>query len=115
MTPTILLANLILGFLGLAALCLSLPKHHGPAFASPLRPRRAAGLRASGWALIGLSLVAAVWFDGWNFGPVQWIGSLSAAGLALNVVLSYRPDAIRWIGPAFGPALAAAAALMAAT
>ncbi|MFE1599246.1 DUF3325 domain-containing protein [Methylobacterium sp. ID0610] len=93
MTPVVLLANLGLGFLGLSALCFSMGRHHAAAFERPLDPRRALRLRALGWGLIALSLAAAILFEGWNFGPVQWLGSLSGAGLALIVTLSYRPRA----------------------
>jgi hypothetical protein len=98
-----------LSFLGLAALCLSMARHHQSVWSGPPdRPRRLA-LRAAGWGLIGLSLADAIRQDGWNFGPVDWLGSLTGAGLLLIVVQSYRPRALLWMAP-----LAAAITLAAA-
>ncbi|MCF4126531.1 DUF3325 domain-containing protein [Methylobacterium sp. SyP6R] len=98
-----------LGFLGLAALCLSMARHHQALWAGTPDRRRVLALRAAGWALLGLSLAAAIRLDGWNFGPVDWLGSLIGAGLLLIVVQSYRPRALLWMAP-----LAAAVTLAAA-
>ena len=88
-----------LSFLGLAALCLSMARHHQAVWAGPPERRRVHTLRAAGWALIALSLAAAIRLDGWNFGPVHWLGSLIGAGLLLIVVQSYRPRALLWMMP----------------
>ncbi|WP_407524185.1 DUF3325 domain-containing protein [Methylobacterium oryzisoli] len=108
MTPLVVALNLGLGFLGLCALCFSLPRHHGAVSTAALAPGRAVLLRAAGWSLILLSLLVAAGLDGWNFGPVQWLGSLIGAGLLLVVTLSYRPRAVRWM--MFASALAVVAA-----
>ncbi len=86
-----------LGFLGLAALCLSLGRHHQVLWPSPPTRRRVLGLRAAGWTLVALSLAAALHFDGGAFGPVHWLGSLIGAALLLVVTLSYRPRALVWM------------------
>ncbi|WP_288586843.1 DUF3325 domain-containing protein [uncultured Methylobacterium sp.] len=86
-----------LGFLGLAALCLSLGRHHQALWPTPPTRRRAIGLRVAGWALIALSLGAALHLDGAVFGPVHWLGSLIGAALLLVVTLSYRPRALVWM------------------
>ncbi|MFH6784435.1 MULTISPECIES: DUF3325 domain-containing protein [Methylobacterium] len=99
-----------LGFLGLAALCLSLGRHHQALWPTPPDRRRVLGLRVAGWTLIALSLAAAIRLEGWNFGPVDWIGSLTGAGLLLIVVQSYRPRALLWLVP-LAAAVTAAAAL----
>jgi hypothetical protein len=91
MTLLTLLANLSLSYLGLAALCLSMKRHHLAVLDAPVAPRRSLLLRVLGWMGIGLSFALAVNGDGWNFGPVQWIGSITCAGLLVVGVLSYRP------------------------
>lgn len=112
MTPLVLALNLGLSFLGLTALCVSLPRHHGAVSAAVLAPRRVVLLRLAGWTLIALSLLAAAALDGWNFGPVQWLGSLIGAGLMLIVALSYDPRAVRWLVLASVLALVAAPAAL---
>ncbi|KAB1070956.1 DUF3325 domain-containing protein [Methylobacterium planeticum] len=97
MTPIVLALNFALSFAGLAALALSLDRHHRDAFLSRPPKARARGLRVAGWAGILLSLAASVALEGWNFGPVQWIGALTGASLLVVALLSYRPG---WLRPA---------------
>ncbi|GJE61666.1 DUF3325 domain-containing protein [Methylobacterium trifolii] len=97
MNPVVLGLNLALCFSGLAALALSLDRHHRDAFLRRVPPGRARSLRAAGWAGIGLSLAAAIALEGWNFGPVQWIGALTGGALLVVAFLSYRPG---WLRPA---------------
>ncbi|GEP03230.1 DUF3325 domain-containing protein [Methylobacterium oxalidis] len=97
MTPLVLTLNLTLSFAALAALALSLDRHHRDAFLTRAPRARARTLRLAGWAGILASLAVAVAFEGWNFGPVQWIGALTGAALLVVVLLSYRP---RWLRPA---------------
>ncbi|MEH3143784.1 MAG: DUF3325 domain-containing protein [Methylobacterium frigidaeris] len=97
MTAIVVLLNLGLGLAGLGALRLSLARHHDAVFAVPLARRRALAWRAGGWVAIALSLAVAVRFEGWDFGPVQWLGTLTAAALALVVVLSYHPRLAWWL------------------
>ncbi|GJD62078.1 DUF3325 domain-containing protein [Methylobacterium frigidaeris] len=104
-----LLVSLGVSFLGFAALCLSMARHHQAVWSGPPDRHRTLTLRAAGWGLIALSLAAAIRFDGWNVGPVDWLGSLIGAGLLLIVVQSYRPRALLWMTP-----VAAAIALVAA-
>lgn len=112
MTPSSVALNLALSFSGLAALCLAMDRHHRAIFlGAPSRLRRRA-LRWTGWAGILASFAAAVITSDWNFGPVQWLGSLTGAALVLVGLVSYRPG---WVRPAAIVALplAAAAALLA--
>ncbi|MET0258126.1 MAG: DUF3325 domain-containing protein [Methylobacterium sp.] len=97
MTPIVLLANLGVSFAALAALCLSMNRHHAAAFTTKPSRRTQVGLRATGWAGIALCFGIAVAADGWNFGPVQWLGSLSGGALLVVALASYRPA---WIRPA---------------
>jgi hypothetical protein len=94
-----LLVGSSLSFLGLAALCLGMARHHQAVWSRPPDRARARTFRAAGWGLIALSLVAAIRSDGWNFGPVDWLGSLVGAGLLVIVVQSYRPRALLWLAP----------------
>ena len=97
MTMSAVALSLALSFAGLATLALSLDRHHRAALRTPAPRRRAVGLRAAGWCGILLSLAAAIACAGWNFGPVQWIGALTGAAMAVVALLSYRPD---WLRPA---------------
>ncbi|MBX9930824.1 MAG: DUF3325 domain-containing protein [Methylobacterium sp.] len=94
MTPIVLLLTIGLSYVGLAALCLGMNRHHSAIFEARPDPRRALLLRSAGWIAIGLSFASAVHFEGWAFGPVQWIGGLTAAALLVVGILSYRPGLI---------------------
>lgn len=106
MTPASLVLNLGLGFAALAALCLSLNRHQSEVLHTRPSGRQVAGLRVLGWFGIVLSLILAGQAEGWAFGPVQWVGALTGAGVLLVLLLSYRP---RLVAPACALALLAAA------
>lgn len=97
MTPPVLALNLALCFSGLSALALSLDRHHRDAFLIRIPPARARALRLAGWAGLCLSLALATMLEGWNFGPLQWVGALTGAALLVVAILSYRPG---WLRPA---------------
>jgi len=97
MTPLVVALNVALCFAGFAALALSLDRHHRDALAGRVPAGRVLPMRLAGWALLALSLTAAIAWEGWNFGPVQWIGALTSAALLVVLVLSYRPV---WLRPA---------------
>ncbi|SFL38640.1 DUF3325 domain-containing protein [Methylorubrum salsuginis] len=108
MTLSILLLNLGLSFAALSALCLSLDRHHKDILRSKPGRSRIVLLRALGWTGLGLCLLIAGEAEGWDFGPVQWIGTLTGAGLALVLLVSYRPRSIGWAAAAaFGLAMTA--------
>lgn len=100
---------LFLAFAGLAALALSLDRHHRAALRGPLPRGRAKPLRAAGWSGLGLSFAAGVATAGWNFGPVQVTGAVTAAALAVSACLTFRPRLLR---PAALAALPLAAAIL---
>lgn len=106
MTPVVVLLNLALCFAGFGALALSLDRHHRDALGGRVPAARILPQRLGGWGLILLSLAAAVMLEGWNFGPVQWIGALTGAALLVVALLSYRPS---WLRPAALAALPSAA------
>ncbi|MHB2209364.1 DUF3325 domain-containing protein [Methylobacterium sp. CM6257] len=95
MTAAALTLSLLLGFSGFAALALSLDRHHRAVFRTPVPRRRIRSLRAAGWSGLALSFAAAIASAGWNFGPVQWIGSLTGSALAVVSLLAYRPTWLR--------------------
>ena len=82
------LAPFILAFAGFAALALAMQRHHRALFgrapgrgtASALRLAGAGGLAAALWAC------AESW--GWAIGSVAWVGVLSAAALAVVLLLA---------------------------
>lgn len=90
------LAALSLCFAAFALLCVGLPRHYAVLYGSErAAPRRLRGLRASGWALLALAFAAAVAAEGWNRGPLLWLGGLTVAGTALALgLLPYRPRAL---------------------
>lgn len=94
MTPAILVLNLGLCFAALTALCLSLNRHHAEVLQAKPSARRVMLLRILGWTGIGLSLPVAGVAEGWNFGPVQWLGTLTGAAVALVLLLSYQPHLV---------------------
>lgn len=95
MTVPALILSLLLAFSGFSALALSLDRHHRAVFRSPVSQARIGSLRAAGWSGLGLSFAAAITFAGWSFGPVQWIGALTGAALAVVALIAYRPTSLR--------------------
>lgn len=108
MTSAALILSLLLSFSGFAALALSLDRHHRAAYRVGVPKRRVVSLRMAGWCGLGLSFAAAIAAAGWNFGPVQWIGSLTGAALAVVVIIAYRPSWLRNAALAALPFAAAA-------
>ncbi len=86
-----MLAPIGLAYAGMAALCLAMDRHHRQVVGRVLRPGIAGALRVVGCAALTASFAAAVTAEGWARGPVAWFGALTAAGLALVLLLPYRP------------------------
>ena len=86
-----MLLALLLCYAGFTALCLSMPRHHDELLGHKPSPRRRQGLMLGGWLLLGLSLWAAVTSNGWSLGLVDWFAVLMLSGLALVLLLPYRP------------------------
>ena len=86
-----ILAVFALGYIGLAALCAAMDRHHHDAFKRRPARRLSLGLKAFGWLTLALALAAAILAEGWSLGPVLWLGTITAAGFLLALVLAYRP------------------------
>lgn len=86
-----MLALIGLTYAGLAWLCLAMDRHHRQVAGGTVQPGIARLLRLAGFAALVLSFAAAIAAEGWSLGPVAWFGSLTAAGLALVLLLPYRP------------------------
>ncbi|MDR2261759.1 MAG: DUF3325 domain-containing protein [Azoarcus sp.] len=79
-------------FLGFAALCLGMEKHHREYFGrAPAAWPRLRWLRALGWLLLALSFAACVVDEGWQIGPLVWFGWLSVLGMALVFARPWLP------------------------
>ncbi|MEE7494396.1 DUF3325 domain-containing protein [Methylobacterium oryzae CBMB20] len=95
MTSAALILSLLLSFSGFAALALSLDRHHRAAYRMGVPRARVGSLRMAGWCGLGLSFAASIAAAGWDFGPVQWIGSLTGAALAVVAIIAFRPTWLR--------------------
>ncbi|MCK9801215.1 hypothetical protein BK634_28825 [Pseudomonas chlororaphis] len=86
-----MLLALLLCYAGFTGLCLAMDRHHADVLGHKASARRRQGLRLGGWALLSLSLAAAVDAAGWGLGLVQWCAVLMLSGLLLVLLLPYRP------------------------
>ncbi|RVT97804.1 DUF3325 domain-containing protein [Rhodovarius crocodyli] len=80
-----------LAYPGFLLLALAMERHHRDLLGGvPLPPRRRL-YTASGWLLLGLSLLpcAALW--GWTFGVVAWLGVLAVAATTVAMLSTYHP------------------------
>ena len=82
---------LSLTYAGLCCLCLAMNKHYAKIIGGTPPNGLPVTLRISGWSLLGLSLALCIQGRGGAFGSVIWCGLLSAAALALVLLLPYRP------------------------
>lgn len=73
------------------SLCLAMPRHYGRVFEKEAGIRGRIMLRCGGWLGIALSLALCIHAEGWQFGPVYWVGSLVVSGMLLVFLLPYRP------------------------
>lgn len=89
------LAALTLAIFGFAALALSMHKHHRDVFGAPPTHARRLPLRVAGWVLLGLSFAPCIAQAGWAIGIVLWLGLLTAAALAIVLLVTSLPSAKR--------------------
>ena len=86
-----MLLPLLLCYGGFTALCLSMDRHHRDLLGGKPSPRRRQVLKVGGWLLLLVSLWVALALKGWALGLVQWSAVLMASGLALVLLMPYRP------------------------
>ena len=105
-------ASLLLAYSGMLALCLAMDRHARQLWGRPPSTMLRRILRAGGWLLLGLALVAAS--RGWDAGmaTVAWFGLVSLAGFALLMLLPWAPRLALWLPAAGGLAWLAAVIAM---
>ena len=89
------IATWALAALGFMLLAISQKQHRGllPPARSGLQMT---SLRGAGWALLGISLVPAVWRDGLAFGLLAWSMILTlSAFTTVGVIWAFKPEIAR--------------------
>lgn len=88
--------TLLLCLLGMACLCLAMPKHFEAASGRKPAAGQTAVLRLLGWGGLLLALWPAVRAAGPSVGLALWAAALTPAAMFSLLLLSYRP---RWLSP----------------
>lgn len=90
-----------LALAGFAALAMSLDRHYADIHGRGNAP--AAGtvrvLHAVGWPALALTWAICIAAEGWSLGTLFWVGTMTASGFVIVLVLAYRPRAIPRILP----------------
>ncbi|NHZ92458.1 DUF3325 family protein [Massilia sp. CCM 8733] len=90
---------------GFGALSVAMQRHyadmHGRGQEAPPELRRR--LQAAGASALVLAFVAAVLKAGGGHGPLVWLGGMTAAALALMLLLTYAPQRVSVLAQAAGP------------
>ncbi|RSZ60797.1 DUF3325 domain-containing protein [Massilia atriviolacea] len=98
---------------GFGALSVAMDRHyadmHGRGQEPPPAVRQR--LQAAGAAALALALAAAVLKAGGGHGPLVWLGGMTAAALALVLLLTYAPQRVARLAQAAGAVGAIAFAL----
>lgn len=82
---------LLLSLAGFAALALAMDRHHhARTGARPVKSRKRLLQLAGSLALI-LSFAASVAAWGWAYGPIYWLGLLTAGAAPVLLALTYAP------------------------
>jgi hypothetical protein len=81
-------------YAGLGALAFATRKHYARATGAPIQRLQQIVLRVAGWVLLGVALAAGILRDGPAFGPLLWISFTGVLGVALVLLLAYRPRAV---------------------
>lgn len=98
---------LAIAYAGFVMLSLAMDRHQMQMLGRELAPRYSLPLRIAGSALLCGSLIVCLAGSSTSVAVVWWLGLLSVAGLALGLLLAYRP---RWARP-IGVAVTVAAAV----
>jgi heme exporter protein D len=93
-----------LGYLGMLALCLAMPRHHKALLGGEPGRARQRGLRLAAASCCGLALGLCSLRQGGEIGALLWLCQLMLAALLLVALLAWRP---RWALPAAAPLLVA--------
>lgn len=90
-----ILALLLMLFSALSLLCLAQKKHFNQVFNHEAKPSILTVLRSTGWLLLALSLLIAMYV--WSFGIalVAWFGALTLMQAALVIVFAYYANALK--------------------
>lgn len=88
---------------GLAALALSLGRHHGAIFGHPPQVAHPTWYRATGWSLLAAALSLLIAASGPAIGAVSWCGIVMVAVWGIALTLTYRPGLIISAGAAAIP------------
>ncbi len=106
MTPLFASVALAIAYAGFVTLSLAMDRHQVQLLGREIAPRQTLLLRIGGGVLLCGSLLVCVSAGSTSIGIMWWLGLLSLAGIALGLLLAYRPQWVRPIGIA---ALVAAA------
>jgi hypothetical protein len=89
-----------LSFAAFSAIALGTERHARQVLGrqAGLPVRRALG--TAGWVLLLASLFPALAARGPSIGSLNWLGYLSVASAAIALLLSYRPQPLRFLAPA---------------
>lgn len=88
-----------LAFAGFGAIAMSTERHAKQVFGRVPGQGIRRALAAAGWLALALSLAPALAGRGPSIGVVLWFGALTVAGVAVGLLLSYRPRPLRLAGP----------------
>lgn len=95
LTPFVALA---VAYAGFTTLSLAMDRHQTQLLGRELPPRQTLMLRIAGGVLLGGSLFVCLGAWSTSVAILWWFGLLSLAGLALGLLLAYRPQWARPVG-----------------
>lgn len=79
-------------FIGLLLLALSQDTQRRRIRYASLSPREKAQRRVPAAGILAGCLLLLIWYEGGGFGTLLWIGLISAAALAVSLLLAWRPS-----------------------
>jgi hypothetical protein len=89
-----MLLLIALSFTSMVLFCLAMPKHRTQMLTNELSWLLVATCKPLAWFLLMVTFYLSVECYGWSIGPALFFGVLSAALLALILLLTYRPKII---------------------
>ena len=85
------LLALVLAYAGFVALALAMNRHHRQVWNGEASEHTRILLRIAGAAGLASAFALCIRYAGWSVGPVLMLGLLSAAGIAVVLLLTFRP------------------------